>query len=173
MSEQFPSSNEVPRPTNHELRVAVFSLSQRALAGSFHLPLLVGPATSPGLFKDIHPLNKAGLTGVSHEDRATSLFRAKYCPSEMPYLKIIAPLGSVLVTEEDGITHTVNGIAVQTATPYDFKHDDFRAYDMRELESQAHTEVTHPGSTPLDTIDAQFISEAVRVIGAGRPLRRQ
>jgi len=165
MSEQYFSSDEIASQEKHELRIAVFSLSKRALDGSFTLPQLLSSDSSPALFQHVKPLNEAGFVGIAHEDRAIRLFRgSRFVHAGIPALKMVGLLGSVLVTDTDATSHTVTGVAVQTAEPYDFRNFAFRPYDPLELEAHAAAEVANPGSTTLDTIDAQFIGEAIRLI---------
>lgn len=149
------------KPKIHELRVAVFSLSQRALIGSF---------SSPELFKNIHQVSPNGLIGVTHEQRATTLFNNEFRKFEVPTLKMLGRLGTMLVTEEDGTSHEVGGVAVATSAPYDFRRFHFRRYDLEDIEEKAIQEVDTPGSTIIDTIDAQFLTEALPLT---RPRRRR
>lgn len=148
-------------PKIHELRVAVFSLSQRALIGSF---------SSPSLFVDVHPINN-GLIGISHEDRARTYFNRQPEVVAMPALKMLGRLGTVLLTEEDGQSHEVSGVAVATEKNYNFRLFRLKRYDIDAVTAEAERELCQPGSTTLDTIDAHFLTEALTSEKLGPYLR--
>jgi hypothetical protein len=143
------------KPKVHELRIAVVSLSQRALIGSF---------SYPELFRDIHPLQTNGLIGVSHEQRARTYFNASPLCREVPSLKMLGLLGSVNVPEDEThAAHTISGVAVTTTQKYDFRRFQFARYDLDDLEEYAQKTIKAPETAPIDIIDAQFITKTVKL----------
>lgn len=138
MSEYMPSV-ETPIPQEfHELRVAVFDLSRRALAGTIHVP---------GLLLDRQPLNANGMPGIPHEVRARTVGTR---------LNLGLPAMDTLGILSDHDSGTI-GYAVASREPINFRHFTVAPYDIDQLNEITIKEVESPGTTKVNNTDAKLL----------------
>ena len=142
----------------HELRVAVFDLSKRALVSPSY--------TQPALFQDFEPYNDNGLIGISHETRAVNLGSRLQNRNGLP-IRLLPPMDALgSLTTETPLS--LSGYAVTSRQPIDFRNFSagFKYYDIEEVYKVTQKELEQPDSTSIDTIDAELLYSGFKHIRA-------
>lgn len=143
MFEKAPTAAEQAAPKTHELRVAVFDLSQKALASANF--------AAPSLISDFQTLNDNGLPGISSEARAIRIGARNHLG--LPPVDVI---GRIHPGDTD-----VTAYAVATRAPINFRHFTVRRFELQEAIELAHEEVNLGRETSMDHIDAKLLLAAV------------
>lgn len=128
----------------HELHVAIFDLSSRALAGY---------ANQLSLITDVQPLNKRGLPGITHEKRAVNVGLRQHL--ELPWMHVLGRLSAP-------DTHFA-AYAVNAAHPIDFDHVELECYDLGRVHDIVEATVKHPEHPQMDLTTAHLLHSAFRL----------
>ncbi len=139
------------RPTEHQssiethkLRVAVFDLSQRALAGYFN---------EPSLIEDYQPLNENGLPGITHETRAINLGVRQNLA--LPPMKVLGRLKHP--------TMNLDAYAVAASQPIEFRKFTLKRYDLDDVHEIVQETIAHLDRPRMDRINAHLLRSAFSI----------
>lgn len=153
MSERQKQEESLITGETHELRVAIFDLSSKALAGYDGQISLV---------QDMQPLNEDGLPGISHEARALRIGLRKNLV--LPPLKVLGRL-----TARD---QHPDAYAVSTTGPIDYDRvAKLQSFNLTHVEALVQETIKNPENPQMDPITAYLLESAFTLTSFIKALR--
>lgn len=143
----FEGEKQIERTSplkTHELRVAVFDLSQRAL---------IGYADGLSLIRDEQPLNEQGFPGIAAEKRATNIGTRQAL--QLPPMRVLGRLS--------GAEKGIDAYAVSTYRKIELIDSSLEQYDIKTVRELVEDALENPENSPIDQSDARILASSFRL----------